>query len=384
MDITKIDKNFDTSFTPPEDIEWFSVKEKPFEIYGVFYSESEGKYRRMPKDIADKVSLGVSELSKQTAGGRIRFITDSPYYAVKVTEPFVPPFSNMSFMGIYGVTVYANGSFSRCFAPTYAQVLEGDKNGQIIYDGLRVHPDICDRRSSTYDGLKEQLEDCNNSGNLYEMELYLPPYSELSEIIIGIKKGSKLLPPKPYKHENPIIFYGSSITQGACGSKPGDDYISMLSRSLGFDYVNLGFSGNAKAEKVMVDYIVEQNPPVFVLDYDHNAPNSEYLKKTHYPLYQAVRDAHPNTPIILMTMPIAYGFENISWFKTRREIILENFNKMIASGDKNVYLVDCIGCLGEWKGDRASIDNCHPDSVGFINMKERLYSVLNKLLNKTE
>ncbi len=372
MDITKIDKNFDTTFTAPEDIEWFSVRQEPFVTYGVTYSNKEGLYRRLPKEVADKVSEGVSVLATNTAGGRIKFITDSPYYAVKVTLPFSTPFSNMTDMCHYGVATYVDGVFSRAFAPLYEQIKAGDTtiggNDEIVYDGLRVHLVNCERRNEQY-----------------EMEINLPPYSAVKEILVGLKKGSVILPPKPYKHSEPIIFYGSSITQGGCATKPGDDYISRLSRLLNFDYVNLGFSGNAKAEKVMVDYLAKQNPPIFVLDYDHNAPDAEYLEKTHYPLYQAIRDAHPNTPIILMTMPIVRGFENHEWFKTRREVILDNYQKMIDSGDKNVYLIDCIGCLGELvNGESATMDNTHPDSLGFLRMAERVYPVLSELLNKLE
>jgi hypothetical protein len=84
MDIKTIDKNFDTSFVAPDDIEWFSIREMPFSVHGVFYSEEEGLYRRLPKDVADATNEGVSYLSTKTAGGRVRFATDSPYVVVRV------------------------------------------------------------------------------------------------------------------------------------------------------------------------------------------------------------------------------------------------------------------------------------------------------------
>ena len=126
MDIKDIDKNFDTSFEAPADLEWFSARETPFSTHGVYYAEEEGLYRRIPKEVADSVSVGVSHLSKNTAGGRIRFITDSPYVAVRAVEPFEPPFSHMAISGKCGVTIFANHTFLGTVMPSYAQLKEGD------------------------------------------------------------------------------------------------------------------------------------------------------------------------------------------------------------------------------------------------------------------
>ena len=148
------------------------------------------------------------------------------------------------------------------------------------------------------------------------------------------------------------------------------------------DYINLGFSGSAKAEEVMARYLAAQNPSVFVLDYDHNAPNAEHLKNTHYPLYKTVRQAHPDTPIILMTMPTTAGRESHPWHAARREEIFKSFQRARDEGDKNVYLLDAYGVLGAAAyGECGTVDNCHPDSLGFLRMAELLYPLLNKLLN---
>ena len=88
MDIQNIDKNFNLTFEVPDDVEWFSVRENPFHTYGVFYSEEEGLYRRLPKDIADATNEGVAWLSKHSAGGRVRFETDSPYIVLHAKECF--------------------------------------------------------------------------------------------------------------------------------------------------------------------------------------------------------------------------------------------------------------------------------------------------------
>ena len=199
---------------------------------------------------------------------------------------------------------------------------------------------------------------------------------------IGLKRGCILQEPQPYKHKKPVLFYGSSITQGGCASKPADDYVNRLCRMLDTEILNLGFSGSAMAEPVMAEYIAAQDPSVFVLDYDHNAPSAKYLQKTHFALYETIRKANPITPIVMMTMPAIEGYEDRPWNKSRREEILTSFEKAKEQGDTNVYLIDCYGCFGLLeRGECGTVDDCHPNSLGFLRMAERVYPLLNKLLN---
>ena len=367
MDIKKIDKNFDTTFVAPEDIEWFSVREFPFSIHGVVYAEEEGLYRRLPKEIADATNEGVAHLSKHTAGGRIRFSTNSPYIAVRVEEPFEAPFSHMTIAGKNGVTLFADNQFAGTIMPDYEQIVGGDTarggNGTITFDGIK-YP-YCAK------------------GENYQAEIFMPLYSAVNNVYVGLKKGCVLSAPKAYKHTKPVLFYGSSITQGGCASKTADDYVNRLCRMLDTEILNLGFSGSALAEQVMAEYIARQDASVFVLDYDHNAPNAEHLAKTHFALYETVRKANPTVPIIMMTMPTIEGYEDRAWYQPRREEILKSFAKAQALGDKNVYLVDCYGCFGVLEiGECGTVDDCHPNSLGFLRMAERVYPVLNDLLNK--
>lgn len=364
MDIKTIDKNFDTTFVAPEDIEWFSIEEFPFSIHGVSYSKEEGLYRRLPKSIAEATNDGVAHLSKNTAGGRVRFATNSSYIAVRVEEPFENPFSHMTVAGKCGVSLFTDKKFAGTIIPSYEEITNVN-NGKIVFDGIKYPYEMAE--------------------NIYQVEIFMPLYSAVNSMYIGLKRGSILQAPKIYKHTKPILFYGSSITQGGCASKPADDYVNRLCRMLDTEILNLGFSGSALAEQVMADYLASQNPSVFVLDYDHNAPNAEHLQKTHFALYETVRQAKPSTPIVMMTMPTIEGYEVKPWYKSRREEILKSFAKAKERGDENVYLIDCYGCFGVLEcGECGTVDDTHPDSLGFLRMAERVYPLLNKLLNGEE
>lgn len=366
MDISVIDKNFLLSFEAPEDLVWHSVLTAPFALYGATYSEEEGLFRRLPKAVAEATNPGVAHLSKQTAGVRVRFMTDSPYIAIHVEEEFEVPFSHMTVVGKCGVSLFADGEFVKTVMPSYRQIVAGDStlggNGEVSFDGL--------------------LTPFGKGGRLYLAEIFFPLYSTVKRLYVGLKRDCALAEPRPYTHTVPVLFYGSSITQGGCASKPGDDYINRLSRMLDTDYINLGFSGSARAEAPIVEYLAEQNPSVFVMDYDHNAPNAEHLKATHYVLYETFRKKHPETPIVMMLMPTVEGHEERPWNASRRAEILASYERALASGDENVYLIDCYGVFGKRvQGECGTVDDCHPDSLGFLRMAEAVYPLLDKLLN---
>jgi hypothetical protein len=114
-------------------------------------------------------------------------------------------------------------------------------------------------------------------GEMREWTLYMPLYGNPASVEIGFAPGSKLLPPPPFSIKRPLAFYGSSITQGACASRPGNCYTNILARWLDAPVRNFGFAGNAKGEDYMAEEIASLELSAFVLDYDHNAPNPEHL-----------------------------------------------------------------------------------------------------------
>jgi lysophospholipase L1-like esterase len=205
--------------------------------------------------------------------------------------------------------------------------------------------------------------------------IILPPFVEVRVI----DWEGEMEPPQPEDVPDvQLLSYGSSITQGGCASHAGNDYVSMLSRWLHFDYINLGFSGNAKAEQKMAEYIASLDMQAFVYDYDHNAPSLEHLQATHAPMYEIIRQKHPNMPILIMSKPdFQYACEGNA---KRRAIIYATYEKPQARGD-NVAFIDGETLFGEdW--DMCTVDRCHPNDLGFYKMAQRVAPVLEKMLIK--
>ena len=358
MNISDIDSNFKQNclVNCPYDIEWYDVCSDNFDMHGVFYSEKDHCFLRLPVEVANNVSEGVGYLCKNTAGGRIRFSTDSSVVAYQVVEPFEGVMQHMPMTGQMGFALYTDNKYEGTFAPTFNEIEERQNNE---FSFANYHYTIYPKAE----------------GEFYDYDLYFPLYNGVKKLYIGVKKGSKFNPPKKYTYDIPVLYYGSSITQGGCAGHPGNDYQGHISRALDCDYINLGFSGNAKGEETICDYITSIPHSVFVMDYDHNAPTVEHLQKTHYSFYKRYREKCKNNPIIFLTKPDC-------WYRpvesARISIIKNTYKKAIAEGDKNVFFILGKTLFGNDKY-ACTIDSCHPNDLGFYKIAKRILKELNKI-----
>ena len=348
MKIEELDKNFKVdNEIDKTGLEFYSVDESPFRIYGVFREGDD--YRRVPSDIANTVSPGVASLSKNTAGGRVRFVTDSKRLAIRARFKGVEHSAHMPYTNKGGIDIYVDADFVGIFVPPTKSPLES-------YESLR---DLGSK--------KERV-----------ITLNLPLYGALCELFVGVDEGSLLKAAPDYEIESPIVYYGSSITQGGCASRPGMAYQSMISRWLDCDHINLGFSGNAKGEREIVDYMKGLEMSAFVCDYDYNAPTVEHLSETHEPLYKAIREAHPTMPILLVSRPSVI---NDPGRLARLDVIRTTYENAKAQGDDNVYLLDASDFF-EFNSNEHTVDGCHPTDLGFYLMAKGIGKVLAKALGK--
>ncbi|MBO5110801.1 MAG: hypothetical protein J6D21_08805 [Clostridia bacterium] len=348
--LEEIDKNFKIETNlDKSDIKFYSVLEKPFSIYGVHYEN--GKFRRMPEFVAKRVNEGVDRLHTNTSGGRVRFVTDSKYVAISAKM------CNIGKMDHFAIT--GSGGFD-----LYVRV-----NGQDRFNNTFRPPFDCT------DGYESVFE--FKTAELREITVNFPLYSDVCSLYIGLEEKAKIEAPTPYKNRKPIVYYGHSITQGGCASRPGNAYPSIISRSLNVDFVNLGFSGSARGEREIAEYIASLDMEMFVYDYDHNAPTWEHLQNTHEAMFQVIRRAHPTLPILMMTsISKDRCHDNKS---KRRQIIYQTYKNARDKGDENVYF---------WDGDKefapyeeyGTVEGCHPNDHGFVGIATSLVPRIQEIL----
>ncbi|MBQ9728286.1 MAG: hypothetical protein IJV85_01685 [Clostridia bacterium] len=371
MDIASIDKNFALKGVNEPDIEWFDPLREPFSLHGVFYDkntsvydEEPGLFLRMPAEISNQVSYGVNLLSKMTAGGRLRFQTDSPYVAIKCIAPDFEGLYHMPLTGSHGFSLYVNGLFDGKFAPGVKD-LQNSQNNALKY-------------TFAFEGSRHIK---NPSGGVDDCELYFPLYGGVRKLYIGLKKGCVLKAPKPYSIEKPLVFYGSSIYQGACASRPGNDFISLLSRWLDCDIINLGFSGNGNGEKPMMEYLTTLDASGYIFDYNYYVDYPDRVLPTHLSMYETLRGVGEKLPILLIDKP-AIEYDRLG-YERRREMISSTYEIAKQRGDEYVGYIDAKELFGDKGRDGCTVDTCHPTDLGFYRMAERIYPVLKELLDKS-
>ena len=222
--------------------------------------------------------------------------------------------------------------------------------------------------------LKNQAAFAPLPGGMRHYALYLPLYNGLEEFMLGFGPKAKIEAGRKPRLEKPLLFYGSSITQGGCASKVGSCYGTILARRLDAAQVNLGFSGNGKGEENMARYIASIPMSAFILDYDHNAPSAEHLLATHERFYQIVRAAQPDLPIVMVSMP---DFDrDPETAAARRAVIVRTYARALEAGDRRVFYVDGQSLFGDTDRDMCTVNGCHPNDLGFLRMADRLEPVL--------
>ncbi len=341
----EIDKNF--ALTPKiqrEGMKFYSIDHAPFRIYGVFREGD--RYRRMPEKVAKSVSDGLYNLHANTAGGRVRFRTDSTRVCLVATMDHIYKFPHCALSGVAGFDMYEKENtgyrFIATFVPPYHLTTEYECMVSV--------------------GAKE----------LRDLTINFPLYSDVKELLIGIDEDAVLLAGEEYKNDLPMVYYGSSITQGGCASRPGTCYQGHICRRFDLDYVNLGFSGSAHGEDEMIDYLRDLPMSVFVQDYDHNSPDARHLRETGEKMYRAVRKTHPYIPIILMNRPKRFLTEEE---QERKQEVTAIYEIARAEGDTNVYLLTDDE-LTAMAGDEGTVDGCHPTDLGFASMAKALGDLL--------
>lgn len=218
----------------------------------------------------------------------------------------------------------------------------------------------------------------NKSGEMRDCALYLPTYNGVEKIEIGLAPDSKIEPPKPRKIKKPILFYGSSITQGACASRPSNAYAAMLCRELDAPMINLGFSGSGRGEEEMARLIASLDISLFVYDYDHNAPNPNHLGNTHEKFFKIIRAAKPDLPIVMMSMITSFH----SQAPARFAHIKRTYDNAVASGDKKVWLIDGRDFVKGADPAHWTVDNIHPNDYGFYLMYKGALPVVKRALGE--
>jgi len=320
-------------------------------------SLKESPYDRLPISYKEKVREPVWDLSKASAGITVRFHSNSTSINLKwtVLNDFDMP--HMAATGIKGIDLYTKYNNKWRYVTTAGALV-----------GLKTYQN----KSIPADNINEYELIKNMTPEFREYKLFLPLYDGVTKLEVGIDSTASIEKASP-STVKPIVFYGTSITQGGCASRPGMAHTNIISRKLDVDCINYGFSGNGRMETPIVELISEIDARFYVIECLQNM-DSERVSERVKPLVDIIRTKHPHTPIVLvenMMYTTAFLDHTEETRLIQENAALKNeYDKIIKSGTPNIfYIKDNQDLLLDNEG---TVDGVHLTDLGFLRYADYL------------
>ncbi|HOW68302.1 MAG TPA: SGNH/GDSL hydrolase family protein [Candidatus Paceibacterota bacterium] len=342
-----------TDAAPGESRQPIAFPDPRLEVCGLpGFNEDKPVLRRLPLRLKDQFRPAVWSLAQAPSGGRIRFRTDSTTVGLAAENPDFSNMHHMASVGENGFDLYVGRDYLGSAWP--------DATGKIVKEWT-----------------------IGSERKMHDVTLYLPLYKAVTVHELSLDAGARLESPAPYDVTHPIVYYGSSITQGGCASNPGGACQAILERKLNADFVNLGFSGNGLGEPALAKAICELDPSCVVLDFWAN-PSAEQYASALPPFVEILRQKWPRLPI-LVTSPFHFPAEDLGGQVAReqsakRATAREFVKQHRRGGDRKIWFVDGLDMLSPEQTD-GLVDGVHCNSLGFSYLAQGLESPLRKALH---
>lgn len=333
-----------------------------FVIIGRFHNEK--NYNRFPQKYKNTVRPEVWELSQNSAGIAIRFRTNATDIKIKWTTLFDAYLPHMAPTGVKGLDLYANVNGTWQFVQT-ARPKSKTSEYVMIENGEPVY--------------REYL-------------LNLPLYDGVDSLFIGVNESAEISKPKErfMLDKKPVVYYGSSIAQGGCASRPGMAYTNILSRKLDRAFMNFGFSGEGTFDTSVGEAMLEVDAALYVIDCNPNT-EVELIYNKAVALVQQLKKAKPNVPVLLVEN---YNYTN-ALFKPKnskksgnsspremcgeKQLELEKaYLTLMKSGVANLYFQKGVYLIGD--DNEATVDGVHLTDLGMQRFANAIYPQINTIL----
>ncbi|MCQ2177467.1 MAG: SGNH/GDSL hydrolase family protein [Bacteroidales bacterium] len=353
--------------------EYDANMQKPAEATEKKVSEgpvNDGYFTRLPARIEGKVRKAVWDLGQNSAGIAIRFRSNAKVIGARWTLLNNFRMSHMTPTGICGFDLYALNDGEWRFVGT------AQPNGK---ESINVF-----RR--------------NMNGQMRDYVMFFPLYDGVIDLSIGVEEGAVVEQPtvignNPFggKSTKPVVVYGTSVTQGGCATRPGMVFTNILSRKLKREFVNLGFSGNGRMDRIMAEEMARIDAGAYLIDCLGNC-TQQTVKDSTEAFIKTIADAHPDVPVFMISnYPYAYEWIDAGTFEDvsgEDALWYDAYRKLRAEGYKNLRYIEIGGKhnpLDPMQGSaigpdhEGTVDGCHLTDLGFLRMADFLYPYLKRV-----
>jgi hypothetical protein len=321
-------------------------------IIGKYHSEK--NYARFPKTYENKLREDVWGLGQNSTGIAIRFRTNATVITVRWTLLEDNSMDHMAFTGIKGVDLYAMVDNNWKYVNT-ARV-----KGKVNEFTLVKTSDAISR----------------------EYLLNLPLYDGVDSLSIGVNSSAEITPPaeKYLIAKKPVVYYGSSIAQGGCASRPGMAFTNILERAMDRSFINMGFSGSGTFDIPVGEAMSEIDAALYIIDCNPNT-KTDLIYERAVELVKLLKEKRPAVPVLLVE-----GFYYVSGFgkpeesdQAKKNAELERAYKTLEkSGLIQIYYKKGDGMIGnDFEG---TVDGVHPNDLGMMRIAESLQPAIEKII----
>lgn len=324
-------------------------------LYGKGDWATESRYDRLPAYLHGSVRDQLWNLGTNSSGLYLRFRSNSTSVGARWTVRDNVSMNHMTDTGIKGLDLYAYQDGEWRFVNS-------------------ARPSGKSSSATIIENMEPQMR---------EYMLYLPLYDGVDSLSIAVDsvaiiEGSAIDLPAT---DCPMVFYGTSIMQGACASRPGMSPTAILSRRMNREAINLGFSGNGKLDLEVAGAMASiKNPHCFVLDFVPNCTVG-LIDSNMLSFVAILRGEHPNVPIVIVENAL---FPTMLFDKSIQKNIMDKnralrlrYEELKRGGDQNLHYVTADKLLGT--DSEATIDGVHSTDVGFMRYCDRLSPVLSSV-----
>ena len=324
-------------------MKWIDGRDLPIE--GRAFDDVDRYYDRLPSGVTTNVNAGVRAMKSHTAGMQFRFRTDSRKLTFVWTNTSMTcQMDNMPLTGNSAIDVYRQEPNGIWRYVTTGRIGKLEKGGRLVVDWPSRAACLVN----------------------------LPLYNGIASFSLGVDAAAKIeaLPPRKSGIERPVVFYGTSITQGGCATRPGMAFASIVGRDLDVPIVNLGFSGSGWMELEMASHLARIDASCYVLDCLWNMSmaaggggrKGRNVDENYEPFVRALRAKRPGVPIVMAEMCDV----RCKGPSAEDRFIRALYEKLVAEGWKDlVYLPKVDMYVGDGEG---TVDGVHPNDWGMMSM----------------
>lgn len=342
---------------------------------------------------ASTVDYKYVDATKLTVVGKVFNDTPQPFHRLD-TEKFQGFNEKEKRLMTYssGIAIaFKSNSPSISFIPTYGEIKLSPATAVVSTRGFDLYIKDTEGKygpagnwvfAESHGGRADKpatIKDCLDT-SMKEFLLYLPTYSEVKDLKIGVEKGYKLAKiENPFRHR--IAIFGSSFTHGACTSRPGMTYPAQLGRMTGLQFLSLGCSGNCKLQKHFAEALAAADVDAMVFDAFSN-PSAGMIENALFPFIETIQKSHPDIPLIFQ-QTIYRETRNFNAEKDAAEAakmaMAEKMMKLAMEKYKNVYFVVPNAAS---EAHDTSVDGTHPGDYGYWvwaeSVKDQIVDILAK------